>query len=450
MTVPPERRSSDALLAGAATATITPPLSVSLDGEYRDRRPTKVFSDLAARALVLDDGDGPVALLTIDACRLGPSVGNEIAAMVEREAGIAPERLMLTGTHTHGAPALFETPWFGPDRAYLDELVAQAAGAVARAREQLRPTRMLTGQGAAPALVFNRRFRMRDGSARTNPGLRNPDVVEPLGPVDPAVDVVRFEDLAGRTIAHLVTFALHVATVTDGLSGDYPEVLSRLLQKRDGVEAPVLFAMACAGDINRVDVRVPDLVAGQAGAELIGAALAEEVTRSLVAAAAPAAGTPLRYASATVALTLRTPGTGIPDDADSGATLTIDREDPHDQAAATGAATAAIEGYRDWQLRRLDPPEMDVVVQALALGPIAYVALPGEIFAALGLDLKRRSPFPQTLIGTLNASASTYVPTREAYDEGGYEVLSSLVEPGSGERLVDVAIGLLEGLHAQR
>ena len=63
---------------------------------------------------------------------------------------------------------------------------------------------------------------------------------------------------------------------------------------------------------------------------------------------------------------------------------------------------------------------------------LAIVGLPGEVFAELGLDLRARSPFPHTLVLGLANEAIGYVPTRRAYDEGGYEPTSSRLQPGGG------------------
>ena len=83
-------------------------------------------------------------------------------------------------------------------------------------------------------------------------------------------------------------------------------------------------------------------------------------------------------------------------------------------------------------------------VQALAVGDeLAIVGLPGEVFVELGLTLRERSPFKHTLVmGLANASIG-YIPTRRAYEEGGYEPTSSRLVPGSGERLVEEALALL-------
>src|SRR5205823_12547334 len=87
-------------------------------------------------------------------------------------------------------------------------------------------------------------------------------------------------------------------------------------------------------------------------------------------------------------------------------------------------------------------------VQVVALGrDVAWVSLPGEIFVELGLALKQDSPFPHPIIAELANGSVGYVPSRRAYSQGNYEVVSTRCAEGSGELLVDAARGLLKGLH---
>ena len=88
-------------------------------------------------------------------------------------------------------------------------------------------------------------------------------------------------------------------------------------------------------------------------------------------------------------------------------------------------------------------------VQAVALGDDAAVlALPGEIFVELGLAIKAASPFRHTFIAELANGSIGYVPNREAYPQGNYEVVSARGEAGTGERLVEEALKLLRELKA--
>ncbi|HLT93287.1 MAG TPA: hypothetical protein VKZ56_01940, partial [Membranihabitans sp.] len=71
------------------------------------------------------------------------------------------------------------------------------------------------------------------------------------------------------------------------------------------------------------------------------------------------------------------------------------------------------------------------------------VGLPGEVFVELGLDIKNRSPYKYTFVIELTNTHIAYVPTREAFDRGGYETINSRLAPGGGEMMVESAVKLL-------
>ena len=87
-------------------------------------------------------------------------------------------------------------------------------------------------------------------------------------------------------------------------------------------------------------------------------------------------------------------------------------------------------------------------VLVLRLGDVCVVGLPGEPFCALGLWLKGRSPARHTLVAGLSNDAVGYLPTREAFAQGGYETEpgSTFYGPGAGERLAKAAVEAIRGL----
>ena len=112
-----------------------------------------------------------------------------------------------------------------------------------------------------------------------------------------------------------------------------------------------------------------------------------------------------------------------------------------------------LEGVKAYQVLDVEARHgapIEVEVQVIALGTdVAWVSLPGEIFVELGLAIKQDSPFRLTTITELANGAIGYIPTRRAYTQGNYEVVSARCAEGSGEMLVDAAIKLLKELYAE-
>ncbi len=91
--------------------------------------------------------------------------------------------------------------------------------------------------------------------------------------------------------------------------------------------------------------------------------------------------------------------------------------------------------------------ERETVIGVLLIGDVALVTLPAEFFTGLGMEIKKRSPFPHTYIAELTDDFIGYLPDREAHRLGGYQTwmgLHSFSEEGTGERMVDEAVALLE------
>jgi hypothetical protein len=353
---------------------------------------------------------------------------------------------MISATHTHTGPllnprflSLIEgVPRQAAER-YRARLPSRIAEAVRLAEAALRPARAWVHTGREETLSFYRRFLMKDGTVRFNPGKLNPDIVQPVGEPDPEVPVVYFDTPDGEPLATYVNFALHLDTVGGTqYSADYPYTLARLLGKVKGPGMLTLFTLGAAGNINHIDVRSAEPQKGHAEAQRIGTILAGEVVKSY-ARLRPAPTNPLRGASRLVQLPVPSLDAGSVEKAQAKARLFGKPGAPPFLDMVAALRTLDIADFRRQPLT--------AEVQVLALGDqIAWVGLPGEIFVELGVAIKKASPFPRTVVVGLANGSIGYVPTQKAFAEGGYEVISARCAPGCGELVADAAIRLLREL----
>jgi hypothetical protein len=279
---------------------------------------------------------------------------------------------------------------------------------------------------------------MKDGTVRTNPGKMNPEIVQPMGEIDPEVDLLWFTGPDGRALAAYVNYALHLDTVGGmQFSADYPYTLSKVLGKLHGPELLTLFTIGAAGNINHVDVKSREPQKGHGEAHRIGTILSGEVLKTL-ARLQPIEATSIR--TARESLTLPAPAFGP-------AEVQKARETAAGFSKTSRAAPDLVHAMK--VLDVVDRKgKVQAEVQVIALGDkIAWVGLPGEIFVELGVAIKKASPFPQTIVVELANGWVSYVPTRKAFTEGGYEVISARCEPGGGEALAEAAIRMLAKLH---
>jgi hypothetical protein len=281
---------------------------------------------------------------------------------------------------------------------------------------------------------------MRDGSVRFNPGVNNPDIVRPAGPVDPELGIVLMMPPGGgsaQPIAGLTVFAMHLDT-TGGTeySADYPYYLETALTQAFGPPFVSIFGAGTCGDINHVDVTRRE----RRRPEELGKALAETVlgARAQLAAVSNPA---LDVLTTMVTCDVQRPTAQEIADARAKADELPGNKLPFLEKVQAAKVLDLLERYPE--------PRTTMEVQAIRLGPeLAIVTLPGEVSVELGLAIKSRSPFETTLVVELANDVPNYVPTTKAFREGSYEVVNSRLAPGSGEQLVAAATRLLRELNA--
>jgi len=431
------------LRVGAAAVVISPPEGTPLAGYYSERGSKKILDDIYAKAIVVEVGDAKAALVVCDLISLPRHVVTEARRQIEAATRIPGAHVMLSATHTHTGPvlaresALDELVGATSDlgRRYTEKLPELIAKCVVEADKKLAPARASVARGKEEGISFNRRFLMKNGTVSWNPAKRHPDIAKPAGPIDPDVGVVYFDTSKNAPVATYVNFAMHPDTVGgEGVSADYPGVLSKLLADYRGSEMVTVFANGCCGNINHRDIRWLDPQKGPQEAHRIGTLLAGAVLRT-----APDLK-PLSVDSLLVKNEIvKLPLAPITDsDVESAREVVKHAKDPKtkflDKVQAFKVLDVAARKGKPWE----------VEVQVIALGDeVAWVSLPGEIFVELGLAIKKSSPYPHTLIAELANGSVGYIPDQPAYAQGNYEVVSSRCASGSGELLVETAVRLL-------
>ncbi len=97
------------------------------------------------------------------------------------------------------------------------------------------------------------------------------------------------------------------------------------------------------------------------------------------------------------------------------------------------------------------PPTLKVPVSAARIGPLAIATNAGELFVEWGLSIKKRSPFPHTIVSELTNDWVGYEPTAQAFEHEGYETLAGVdfVSLQGIQMLVDTSVELLQQLAAE-
>jgi len=451
------------LKAGAATSNISPWLDLSINGGLRDGKVKYLHDELHVRALVLDDGKTKLAIVVCDSCMIPREVVVRAKQVIEKQSGIAADHVLISATHAHSCPtagAVFQSL---PDPEYQEFLSVRIADAVQRAINGLEPALIGWGAGKNENQVFNRRWKMKPGTvppdpfgktadrAKMNPGIANPNLVEPAGPTDPEVPIVSVKAVNGRPIALLANYSLHyVGGVGPGhVSADYYGAFAdrvKELKQADRLDPPFVAMMSngTSGDINNINFRKAHEPAGPYGRiRLVANELATEVVR-VEKTIAYRDHVTLDARAEDLRLGVRLPN----EEELAAAKATLDAW-PKDKPL-----TGLNEVYaRDSILLSQYPKTVPANIQALRIGELAIVAIPCEVFVEIGLKLKAESPIKPTFTIELANGYNGYLPTKEQHQLGGYETWrarSSYLEVDAASKITDKALDLLKSLDQAR
>ncbi len=441
------------LLAGVAEVDITPPVGYRMAGYYEERFSTGIHDPLKAKALVLQQGKEKIALVFCDLVGMSLPVTTNARAQASKRFGIKVSNISIFATHSHTGPQFHDVrstffhedaiakygrdPHFTMD--YPAVLIERLVAVIGEANAKLKPSELWVGIGQQEGLPFNRRYHMKNSRVAFNPGQLNPNIIGPAGPVDHDVGILLVGRGPGEFVGGLTVFAMHADTVGGTeLSADYPYYIEQTLRGKMGPNYISMFGAGTCGDLNQIDVTIKGETKGQEVAKGLGEAIGQTVLKNVdhlqqiekprlaVRDERPImplqSTTPEKAAAAKAKFPL----------------LNSDQMNFYEKVQITKDVDLAARG-KEWP--------MEVQVYRLD-NETAIVGLPAEIFVEFGLAIKQRSPFKKTLVIALNNDRPCYIPTLKAFKEGSYETVNSRLAPGTGEKLVEVAVDLLNQLAA--
>ncbi|MDE0299710.1 MAG: hypothetical protein OXN17_13840 [Candidatus Poribacteria bacterium] len=394
--VTPELNSK--LKAGAAETIVT---RVKDDPAQRvlrliDKAPgdlEDVHDELYARALVLNNGEQRVAIVTVD---IGSLDGPAVLSAIEEATGIPKTNIAVNWSHTHGAPGVDGRAPAPGSGEWLADALSQL---VQRAIDNLQEATLRVGREPAQ-IGYNRRLMGDDGYIRME--------VNPEGAIVPWTDVLGIYGINGTRIAVMFSHAAHPVIVhwaSEAITADFPGYavghLRNLLDKHSDPQGVLMFAQGCCANINGYPLRGGYDAADSAGLSLAFAAknaLTKAVTVSTKSLRAYALKVSLPYWHPPIE-----------------SCKTMLEHDPNSR-------------HRERLLRIIDGGSQEFLsypMSGFAIGDeLCMVFLPSETFAEYQLFADEISPFKYTVVfGYTNRSVG-YVATKNDYDldeRGGYE-----------------------------
>jgi neutral ceramidase len=431
------------LRVGAARADITPQMGIQLAGDIGRRRPVEEIRErLYANALVVERDGERFCILSLDVLAMGTDWADRIRQEIARQFGFRPESVLLHVTQNHAAPSVGHLflvgrrtrfpeghDWLkGGDDRYNEPTVRACLDAVARAMERREPVTLAVGHGVDGRVAFNRRFVMRDGTTRCHPPVCDPNILHVEGPTDPEVAVATFTNAAGQVVAALLHHSCHPCHGYPHrfVIGDWPGAWVEKMRAHWGGDCIPLVINGCCGNLHHLDHTNPHpLHDHQRMAECLA-----ETTRNILGAMQPVAADAIAVRQARLSLPLRQ----VPADELAAAERLLREhpEPPWQDESHTSVPwdwVYAI-GLLDLEDARCENPVFSYEVQAFRVGDLSVVGLMGEPFVEAQLEIKRMAPTRHTLVAHFCNGYSGYMPTRRAFDGGGYETRT-----GAGSKL---------------
>lgn len=443
--------------AGFCRVDVTPPLGTEIAGYFFERYAEGVLDNLEANTLAVSCNGVTAVIIALDNLHINQIQMDIYRNQIAKAAGIPYSAVFIACTHTHTGPQVGKDSLreVYDNELYTESLGVKLADSAVMAIKDMKPAKLGYAVGQAPRIAFVRRFRMKDGSVRTNPGINNPDIDHPLGDVDERVNVIRIVREEGPEIV-IANFGVHPDTVGGSLiSADYPRFVRETTERvLDNVKC--MFLNGAEGDVNHTNVH-------PTGGDHNGLAPVHddgdrgyEHTKHMgrtIAGAILQVYAKVNFTEPDAVAAIHRPveaPSNMPNPEDLPRAREIvqlniegrDKELPYEGMELTTVVAEAV------RMVRLEhgPESFTLNLTGIRMGDVAFVGIPGEPFTAIGRGIKAGSPFAVTCPCCLTNGAEGYYPSQDAYDEGGYEARSSRFKSGIAELLTNESIALLNDL----
>lgn len=463
-------------------------------------KPTGLVNDpLYAKALVLDDGKTKAVIITMDIVNVSFTDVTKIRARIQNELKINGNNVMINVSHNH---------WVNDQLA--ENFIDKTIQAVKEASLNMVPVKVGDGAGTEKRITMNRRLILKDGKEwtirRATPEPVDENVKEIAEPFDPEIGILRLDKTDGKPLAVLFTFACHNYTgiPSRNVTAGFPGFASKVIEENLGNGAIALFMQGAAGDITPIlykDVNAPkqDEVNGillglstlqgwrsisvkkDAGISVIREELSLpgrtdiqvhidslEAKKAKIldyfkgeGCGAHGAGTKLNFKAFMPLYVKYMMSPQFPSDYSYrymqekkigiNDLEVMDADNKRDMEKYLNSiykmeeliVTEANLGY----LKNSKPQNpIKAEIMGMKIGGFVLISFPGEVFAQVGLDIKKISPFENTFVSGYTNGTVGYSPTPDAYNGDAYEVSLSTLAAGWQKIFEEKALEILKKL----
>ncbi len=441
--------------SGFSKICINPVCGMPIRGYYEKRYVKGILDDLYVRTIVFDDSLKITAIISLDLGNLPQNVFDAMREEISKSCDIDKEAVFISCIHTHTGPdvILDEQNKDSIDYAYSKMLISMVRDSVIYAKADLDETEIEYAENSVENVAFVRRYRMKDGSVSTNPGVNNPEIAHPLGNVDETAKLIKLKRKMADDIL-IINFACHPDTIGgEYISADFPGHVCSVIEKAvSGTKC--MFLQGAEGDINHINVHPtpaenkllkPDFDGVPRGIEYtahIGKKIAGAIISILSLTEKINCGNIDKYSVEIVKLPSFRENHRIKEaerivelyESGRGAELGYKEME---------LTTAVAEAKRILSLQN-GPDFFTFNISAIKMGELVFAGIGGEAFNEIGSRICALFPEGKTIVCCLTNGQGGYIPTTTAYSEGGYEASCSKLSAGGDDIIVETVREFLE------
>jgi len=402
---------NNSLMAGTAKVNITPRTPIPMSGYGGRTDPFKgVHDELFARVIVLSDGKNKVVLISVDLIGISNTFWRDVTDALEKKTGIRREFVLLSAVHNHNGPGInvYEENTSQEVLAYIAELKEKIVAATNDAMNKMVPVHIGVGRGECK-MNINRRAQKGKGEITLG--------MNPYGPCDHEVGVIRVDDKAGKPISVIMNWPCHGVVLGPKnylITGDWPGAASAYVEKSLGENVISPVTIGASGDINPLYGPHIDFESNSSyafGKDAIGEDLGKEslrVAKELKTFSTARINASQRVISLPSKETDKDPGKVLPNSTEN--------------------------------------DSLRVRLSVVKIGNIILTGVSGEVFNEISVNMRKQSPYAFTFMITHCNGSSGYLVTDDAYAEGGYEVNSTKAKSGAEKAIIENLLAMINEL----
>lgn len=443
------------LKVGFSRVNVNPPMGIEISGYYVERFADGILDDLEINAVVVEKSNKRFVIYTLDSCLADTNIFDGFREYIEQKTGISKNAIFIHLTHSHTTPYIRNDNSKIFEVEYFNFLKTRFVDAFNFAVEDLKESKIGIGVSKAENVSFLRRFRMKDGSVATNPGVNNPDIVYPIGEVDERVNVIRFNRVDGENIV-IVNFGNHPDVIGGNkISADWCGFVRKYVEK--AIEnTKCIFINGAQGDVNHVNVfpkggdmndmfnDFDGVARGYGHSKYIGRVVTGAVM-NVYDKVEYLDNTDINFIEKTVNIPSNMPEKDEIELAHKYNDLHNAGRDDLIPYKGMMLTTVVAESARKVRLEN-GPEFFPMNIIGLSIGDVAFIGIPGEPFTGVGIGLKDTNEYKMVCPACITNGYQGYFPMKEAYDEGGYETGTSEFKSGVAEQIINYGKEVLKEL----